>query len=121
MNRIGRRTAVCMLAIALFAALWSIAHAQQITLGGIARSYSASYFVRTVCPKFFKVNDAFATKHGGSLLEFGAVKFGKPEIKNAVIVEVDRRRGEVTATGESAWCSYQRASMMADGLNDLFR
>jgi hypothetical protein len=57
----------------------------------------------------------------GDILEFGAVTFGKPELKEAVATEIVRRRAEVDATGESAWCSYQRSSMIADGLRDLFR
>jgi hypothetical protein len=97
------------------------AGSQSVTLNGVARSHSASYFMRTVCPKFFQVNVAFATKYGSDMLEFGAVTFGKPELKEAVTKEIARRRTEVGATGESAWCSYQRSSMMGDGLNDLFR
>jgi hypothetical protein len=50
-----------------------------------------------------------------------AMQFGKEETKAAVSVEMERRRKEVEVTGEVAWCSYQRASMTADGLGDLFK
>jgi hypothetical protein len=97
------------------------AAAQNVTVGGMARSYSASFFMRTVCPKFIRVNVAFAQRYGGDILDIGSTTFGKPEMKDAVAKEIERRRNEVAATGESAWCSYQRASMIGDGLNELFR
>jgi hypothetical protein len=97
------------------------AAAQNVTIAGMARSYSASFFMRTVCPKFIRVNVAFAQKYGGDILDIGSTAFGKSEMKEAAAKEIERRRNEVAATGESAWCSYQRASMIADGLNDLFR
>jgi hypothetical protein len=97
------------------------AAAQNVTIGGMARSYSASFFMRTVCPKFIRVNVAFAQKYGGDILDIGSTAFGRPEMKDAVAKEIERRRNEVEATGESAWCSYQHASMIADGLNELFQ
>jgi hypothetical protein len=117
----GMRRALPMLALLCCCALSTPAGSQGITMNGVARSYSATYFMHTICPKFFQVNVAFATRYGGDLLEFGAVTFGKPELKEAVATEVARRRAEVDATGESAWCGYQRASMLGDGLTDLFR
>jgi hypothetical protein len=115
-----RRLSATIASLALMAGI-SPAMPQSITLQGVARAYSASYFMRTVCPKFFAVNNEFSTKHAGSLLEFGSTQFGRNEAKAAITVEMERRRKEVEITGKSAWCGYQRASMMADGLRDLFR
>jgi hypothetical protein len=52
---------------------------------------------------------------------FGNDRFGADVMKPLVVKEMERRRLEVEATGEAAWCSYQRASMIGDGLNRLFR
>jgi len=97
------------------------AHTQGITLDGVARSYSTSYFMRTLCPKFIAVNVGFAEKYGSDTLELGAKMFGKAETMSAVAAEIERRRAEVVATGEAAWCSYQRTTLQGRGLLDLFK
>jgi hypothetical protein len=58
---------------------------------------------------------------GEAALMFGNDRFGADVMKPLVVKEMERRRLEVEATGEAAWCSYQRASMIGDGLNRLFR
>ena len=52
---------------------------------------------------------------------FGNDRFGAEVMKPLVVMELERRRDEVKATGESAWCSYQRPAMIGDGLIQLFR
>ena len=52
---------------------------------------------------------------------FGNDSFGADMMKPLIVKELERRRLEVEATGESAWCSYQRSSMIGDGLIQLFR
>jgi len=49
-----------LVALASFAAVPTCA--QTITIAGYARSYSGFYFVRTICPQYFQVNIAFASK-----------------------------------------------------------
>ena len=97
------------------------AASQSITAEGVARSFSANYFMRTACPRYFKVDQSEAAKVGEAALMFGNDRFGADVMKPLAVKEVERRRLEVQATGEAAWCSYQRASMIGDGLNQLFR
>jgi hypothetical protein len=61
------------------------------------------------------------TKISADTLEIGAIHFGKSQLKEAVVKELERRRVEVAATGEAAWCRYQRVTMLGEGLTDLFR
>ena len=93
----------------------------SITANGVARSYSANYFMRSACPRYFNVDRSEATTVGEAALMFGNDRFGADVMKPLVVKEMERRRLEVEATGEAAWCSYQRASMIGDGLNRLFR
>ena len=77
--------------------------------------------MRTACPRHFKVDPSEAATIGEAVLVFGNDRFGAYMMKPLVVKELERRRLEVEATGEAAWCSYQRASMIGDGLNQLFR
>jgi hypothetical protein len=97
------------------------AGSESITANGVARSCSANYFTRTACPRFFKVDQSQAVKVGEAVLMFGNDRFGAEVMEPLVVMELERRRDEVKATGESAWCSYQRPAMISDGLILLFR
>ena len=121
MDRIGRGTLIVVMMIALGGLLRSIGHAQEITAIGVARSYSANYFMRSACPRFFAVNQSFAAEVGEGALMIGNDRFGAEVMKPLVVKELERRRIEVEATGVAAWCNYQRAAMTGNGLADLFR
>jgi hypothetical protein len=110
-----------ILAALIVTALSDGAKAQDITMQGIARSFSANYFMRTACPRYFKLDESSAATIGEAALMFGNDSFGADMMKPLVVKELERRRLEVEATGESAWCSYQRSSMIGDGLIQLFR
>ena len=53
--------------------------------------------------------------------DLGNDRFGAEVVEPLVVMELERRRDEVKATGESAWCSYPRPAMISDGLILLFR
>jgi hypothetical protein len=106
---------------AAFLILSGSADAQTMTLEGAARAYSASYFMRTFCPKFFKVDGRLAEKANAAFLEAGIAKFGPNAMQAAIVPEIERRRAEILATGESQWCQYQRSFTIDNGFPQLFR
>ena len=87
---------------------WLVPAAQTISRGLLA-------------PRFFKVDQSQAVKVGEAVLMFGNDRFGAEVVEPLVVMELERRRDEVKATGESAWCSYPRPAMISDGLILLFR
>src|SRR5450756_229654 len=97
---------VCKIfAVLIVTALSNGAKAQDITMQGVARSFSANYFMRTACPRYFKLDQSAAAMIGEAALMFGNDSFGADMMKPLVVKELERRRFEVKATGESAWCS----------------
>lgn len=107
--------------VVLISAAGPPVRSQEITLDGAARGYSSHYFMRTICPAHIRVNADLAAKTNGGFLILGNRLYGSEKMKAAVVVEVERRRKEIAATGEAAWCSYQRAAMIEYGLPELFR
>lgn len=77
--------------------------------------------MRTICPRYIVVNQPLAAKTNEAFLMIGNKLFGERAMRPAIIAEVERRRKEIAATGEAAWCSYQRSAMIEYGLPDLFR
>jgi hypothetical protein len=113
---------VCkMLAALIITALSNGAKAQDITMQGVARSISAHYYVRTICPTFFKVDVPMSSKIAADTLDFGLQTYDPAAFKAAVIAEVPRRGKEVAATGAQPWCSYQRTVMSSVGMGFLFK
>jgi hypothetical protein len=111
-----------ILAAVIVAALSSGgAKAQDITMQGIARSISAHYYVRTVCPSFFKVDIPMASKIAADTLDLGLQMYDPAAFRAAVAAEVPRRGKEVSATGAQPWCTYQRTVMSSVGLGFLFK
>jgi hypothetical protein len=72
-------------------------------------------------PDILKIDQSATASVGEAVLTLGNDRFGANVMKLLVVQELERRRREVEATGESAWCSYQRSSMIGDGLAQLFR
>jgi hypothetical protein len=105
----------------IFTALSNGAKAQDITMQGIARSISAHYYVRTVCPSFFKVDVPMASKIAADTLDLGLQMYDPAAFRAAVAAEVPRRGKEVSATGAQPWCTYQRTVMSSVGLGFLFK
>jgi hypothetical protein len=97
------------------------AKAQDITMQGIARSISAHYYVRTVCPRFFKVDVPMDSKIAADTLDMGLKMHDPAAFRAVVAAEVPRRGKEVSATGDQPWCSYQRTVMCSTGLGFLFK
>jgi hypothetical protein len=108
-------------AMLIVIALCSGAKAQDITMQGVARSISAHYYVRTVCPTFFKVDVPMSSKIAADTLDFGLRTYDPVAFRAAVATEVPRRGKEVSATGAQPWCSYQRTVMSSVGLGFLFK
>jgi hypothetical protein len=115
-----RRTIAISTVLASCCGLAMPAVSQSITADGVARSYSANYFMRTACARYFKIDQSATASVGEAVLTLGNDRFGANVMKLLVVQELGRRRREVEATGESAWCSYQRSSMIGDGLAQLF-
>jgi hypothetical protein len=116
-----RRTLAISAVLVCCCGFWTPVASQSITANGVARSYSANYFMRTACLRYFKVNQSEASTVGEAALMFGNDRFGAEAMRPPVVIELERRRLEVEATGEAAWCSYKRSSMIVDGLAQLFR
>jgi hypothetical protein len=116
-----RRTIAIMAVLACCCGFATPSASESITANGVARSFSANYFMRTACPRYFKLDQSATATIGEAALMFGNDSFGADMMKPLIVKELERRRLEVEATGESAWCSYQRSSMIGDGLIQLFR
>jgi hypothetical protein len=110
-----------IIAVLIVTALSNGAKAQDITMQGVARSISAHYYVRTVCPTFFKVDVSMSSKIAADALDFGLQTYDPVAFRAAVAAEVPRRGKEVSATGVRPWCSYQRTVMSSVGLGFLFK
>jgi hypothetical protein len=110
-----------ILAALIVTALSNGAKAQDITMQGVARSISAHYYVRTVCPTFFKVDVPMSSKIAADTLDFGLQTYDPVAFRAAVAAEVPRRGKEVGATGAQPWCAYQRTVMSSVGLGFLFK
>jgi hypothetical protein len=98
-----------------------VAAADTITIEGAARAYSGSYFMKTLCPKYFHVNDQLAEAANAAFLESSIKMFGAKPMQAAIVPEIARRRSEIAATGESQWCEYQRSFTIGNGFPELFR
>jgi hypothetical protein len=114
-SRVWKILAAAILVVSLPAA------AQQITADGVARSISANFYMRTTCPRFFKVDVPMATKIAADTLDLGSQLFDPVQFKNTVAAELPRRGSEVVATGAQPWCIYQRTVMTSTGLGFLFK
>jgi hypothetical protein len=110
-----------ILAALVVAAFCNGGKAQDITMQGIACSISAHYYVRTVCPRFFKVDVPMESKIAADTLDMGLKMYDPAAFRAAVAAEVPRRGKEVSATGDQPWCSYQRTVMSSTGLGFLFK
>lgn len=86
----------------------------------VSRSYSAMYFMRTVCPRHITIDVDFATRTSEAILARGNRELDKAAMMAAIIPEMERRRAEVAAAGEAAWCKSQRALMREIGLGKVF-
>jgi hypothetical protein len=86
----------------------------------VSRTYSAMYFMRVVCPKHIRVDLDFASKMSEAILAQGNKELDAATMQATIVPEVERRRAEVAAAGESAWCKSQRALMREIGLGKVF-
>ena len=86
----------------------------------VSRTYSAMYFMRTVCPQYIRVDLDFASKMSEAILARGNKELSVAAMQAAIVPEVERRRAEVLAAGEAPWCKSQRALMREIGLGKVF-
>ena len=78
------------------------------------------YFMRTVCPKYIRVDLDFASKMSEAILARGNKELSVAAMQAAIVPEVERRRAEMLAAGEASWCKSQRALMREIGLGKVF-
>jgi hypothetical protein len=94
--------------------------AQEINLGGVARTISAYTLVEKQCGSIMNVDHEATRKVIESSLKIGTDLFGLEKMREAVRKEVDRRAEEVKATGIGPWCSYQQAHLEKVGMGWIF-
>ena len=96
------------------------AAAQEINLGGMARTISTYTLVEKQCGSTMNIDHEATRKVIESSLKIGTDLFGLEKMREAVRKEADRRAGEVKATGIGPWCSYQRAHLEKVGMGWIF-
>jgi hypothetical protein len=108
-----------ILSAAILGASTISAFAQDITINGVLRSYSALAAIQYFCTPYYAVNPVAAGKMEAAFAEV-AEKVGGSAMRPHLKAELVRRYKEVKVTGAEQWCAYQRDHFRAIGMNELF-
>lgn len=96
------------------------ANAQQITMNGVARSWSLFMLIAETCPRYAAVSAGTAHKFAAVFYDTGLSSYGSKSFKTEASKELKRRRREVNITGPQQWCLYQRSHLQQMGNYDVF-
>jgi len=112
---------IACVAALLICAAPSLAHAQNITPEGIARSASLFALIEASCAATHRINVDLARRFQKSFLDVGTRMSGKAAFRSLLAAEIQRRRYEVDNAGAQAWCDAQRDSLAELGAEGVFK